>query len=86
MPEVPKGRGIARNALADSLASSSSRTFRPKAGTALANPEAQSVSAGEVVVMAGSARNIPVPGQDFVIEKQPPQIRLRRIDGNEILR
>ena len=83
-PEVPQGRGVARDALADPVGGALGHPLGPKPRPAFADPEAQPVSAAQIVVMACPARDIPVARQDLVIKQKPPQSRLPGIERDEI--
>lgn len=85
VPEVPERRRVARDAFADAVRTDPGRARRPNANAPLANAKRQAISAGMVVVMAGSAGDVFVAREDFVVEQKLSDAGLIRVCGDVIL-
>ncbi len=83
--KVPQGGRIARNALANTIHRACRNPFGADPLAALTNPKAQTIAAGQIVMMAGPARDIAIARQDLVIEQKLADLGLRRVDGQKVV-
>lgn len=84
MGQVPEGRGVARNTGMDAHRPIRGDARRSQTCSAFANPKGQAVTTSKFVVVAGSARDVLVSRQDFVVEQKLTDFGLCRIEGKEI--
>ena len=68
VPDVPERRRVARDAFADAILTHASGALGAKANAAFADPEAQTVSSAQIMMMASAAGNIAIATEDFVVE------------------
>ena len=69
-PQVPQSAGVPRHAFLDPRFAGPGMALRPDTDTALADSKGQAIGAAKTMMMAGAAGDIPVPGQNLVIEQQ----------------
>jgi hypothetical protein len=85
MAQIPQGRRVARDTFADAILAHTCCPFRPNSNATFTNPKRQSIGPAQIVMVAGPARDIAVPGQDFIIEKELTDFGLCWIEGEKIL-
>lgn len=83
--EVPECGGVPGDTLADAVFCAFADPLRPQAFTALADTKAQPVGATKVVVVAGTAGDVPVAAEDLVVKQKLAEFGLLRIELNEIV-
>lgn len=86
VPQIPKGRRIARDAFADRIIAQTGHALITQARAPFANAQRQPVPGAKIVVVAGAATDVLIARQHFVIEQKLANRRLIRFKGMEILR
>ena len=84
--KVPKGRGVARDPLANGICARSRRAIRTHTNATFSNAKAQTVGPGMIVVMTRSAADILVSRKDLVIKQELSDPGLCRVNWDVIVR
>ena len=83
--QVPKGRGVSWDQLANRIITRSCGAIRANTNAAFANTKRQSVTACMIMKVACAAGDIFVAGENFVIEQKLSDARLIRVGGDVII-
>ncbi len=83
--EVPKRWGVAWNPSLNPVCAFSCSSVRTYTHTAFANAKREAIRTAKVMVMAGAAGDVPVTGQNLVIEKEPTKFSLLSVELDEIV-
>lgn len=67
-PEVPKGRGVARNAFANAIIANTGGAISAQPIAAFADPKRQSVGGAKAWMMTGGTGDISVARQNSIVE------------------